>query len=360
VRAVLGAAALIILLSACTSNAGTDTAETVTESTVGETTSTQAPSTTATEPPTTTTTAPPEPLAKGSFGIAVYQGRADTVAEIEASVGRELDIVRWFARWDTPIPNAELTELSRTGHAIHLSVRPRTESGATVPWIDLARATPGTYLYEAMERLVDNAAAIGPNVYLTLNHEAETADSSRNGSAEEFIGAWRVFYGILRDRTGPLTDPSDPDQIAAVYTVGNSAFSDGRAGEFYPGDEFVDVVGIDVYNWHTCQGTERPWVQLEQLVQPGLAFARARNKPVAIPEFGSVEDPNDRFAKAEWMRNAGTTLGSLRRSDGLLFAAWFDVTGAGGAWIDCVWDHDSSAETLEGFTDLVGATSKRR
>jgi beta-mannanase len=173
------------------------------------------------------------------------------------------------------------------------------------------------------------------------------------------VAAWRVFYQILRERTGPLTDSSDPTQIAAVFTVGNSAFSNGKAEEFYPGDDFVDIIGIDVYNWHWCQGSERQWLELDELLVPGLAFARARNKPIAIPEFGSVEDPANPAAKAQWMRNAATTLTELEVTDDLAFAAWFDVTGAGGAWPECVWDHDSSPESLSGFADLVSATSKR-
>ena len=356
------AAALIILASACStppqdqdSSSATPTSVDTTLTTVTTTTEL----TTTTTEPTTTTTEPPEPLALGAFGVAVPQGKASRVFEVEQSLDEQFDLVRWFARWDTPIPNPDLDELVRTRHAIHFSIRPRTDAGLDILWSDIAAAQPGDPLYAQMETIIDNVASIGPNVYFTFNHEAETSDSASNGTAAEFVGAWRVFYQILRDRTGPLTDPSDPDQIAAVYTVGNSGFSDGRAEEFYPGDEYVDVVGIDVYNWYTCQGTEREWVQLDELLQPGVAFARAKNKPMAIPEFGSAEDPADPNAKAEWMRQAAVTLSSPEYADDLLFAAWFDVTAPGGAWPDCVWDHDSSFESFQGFEDLFTATTKR-
>jgi beta-mannanase len=267
-------------------------------------------------------------------------------------------MIRWFARWDTPIPNPELDELVRTRHAINISVRPRTDTGENILWADLASALPGDDLYRQMEVIIDNVASIGPNVYFTFNHEAETRDSAPNGTAQEFVGAWRVFYEILRDRTGPLTDPSDPNQIAAVYTVGNSGFFDGRAEEFYPGDDYVDVVGADIYNWYTCQGSDREWLQLDELLSPGLAFARARDKPLAIPEFGSAEDPADPNRKGEWMRQAAATLNSPELTDDLLFSAWFDVTAPGGAWPNCVWNHDSSFETFLGFEELLGATAK--
>ncbi len=294
----------------------------------------------------------------GSFGIAVPEGRASRVFEVEQSLGNQFDLVRWFARWDTPIPNAELDELVRSGHAIHISVRPRTDNGTDILWADIAAARPGDDLYSQLETMIDNVASIGPNVYFTFNHEAETRDSESNGTAAEFVEAWRVVYQILRERTGPMTDPSDPNQIAAIYTVGNSGFTDGRAEAFYPGDEYVDVVGADIYNWYTCQGSERDWIQFDELLQPGLAFARARNKPLAIPEFGSAEDPENPNAKGDWMRNAAATLNSPEIASEILFSAWFDVTAPGGAWPNCVWDHDSSFETFEGFNDLLGATTK--
>ena len=366
------AAALIVMMTACTSSpadqavtspatqnavsSGPVSSESGTSESV-ETTSTTEPTTTTTEP-TTTTTEPPEPLPLGSFGISVPDGRASRVFEVEQSLGANFDLIRWFARWDTPIPNPELDELVRTGHAIHISVRPRTDSGRDILWADLATAQPGDDLYTKMESIIDNVASIGPNVYFTFNHEPETQDSKSNGSATEFIGAWRQFYDILRDRTGPLTDPSDPNQIAAIYTVGNSGFEDGRAEEFYPGDEYVDVIGADMYNWYTCQGSDREWVQLTELLEPGVAFARSRNKPLAIPEFGSAVDPADPEAKGEWMRQAAVALNSPELADLVLFSAWFDVTAPGGAWPNCVWDHDSSFETFQGFSELVRASTK--
>lgn len=358
----LGAAALMILGSACGSGVSQQSVPTTqsqnTSTSVTLAPSTLPPTTTTASTATTATTEPPKPLPFGSFGMAVFEGRAATVQSIESRVGAKFDIVRWFARWDTPIPNADLAELARTKHAIHLSVRPRTRDGRNILWRDIADSKPGSRLYADLERLIDNAMAVGPNLYLTFNHEAETTDSSPNGDAEDFIDAWRLFYKILRERSGPLTDPSAPNEIAAVYTVGNSAFSDGRAEEFYPGDEFVDVVGVDVYNWYLCQGSERSWLQLDELLAPGVAFARAHGKPFAIPEFGSTEHPEDPSAKAEWMRNAAVTLNSPEFADELLFSAWFDVTGAGGAWPNCIWDHDYSPETFEGFRDLADRATK--
>jgi hypothetical protein len=68
----------------------------------------------------------------------------------------------------------------------------------------------------------------------------------------------------------------------------------------YPGDEYVDVIGLDVYNqsWTTpMPAPEQRWLEL--LNQPyGLQwhrdFALAHGKPVSFPEWGTGTRPDGR------------------------------------------------------------------
>ncbi len=285
------------------------------------------------------------------IGIAVPGGRASEVRDVEVVTGSTFDLIRTFARWTDDFPNEDTQALIDANRRLHVSIRPVAADGEVVPWADLATAQPGDARYDELVDWIDRVVALGPGTYFTINHEPETADSRANGSSEDFVAMWRRTVELLRERGG--------DEIRTVWTMTNGAFSDGRAAEWYPGDDVVDVVGADVYNWHTCQGTNRPWVELDVLMGPALDFAASHAKPLAMPELASVEDREDPERKAVWIRNATQALLTPSLADRVEFAIWFDVTAPGGTWPNCIWDHDSSPASLEAFTDFTAALGPR-
>lgn len=279
-------------------------------------------------------------------GVAVPGGAPSRLEAVESSTGTRFDLIRVFARWDTVFPDADHAQLT-ADRRIHLSIRPVTSTGVVVPWADLVTAAPGDVTYGQLSSWIDRIVALEPGSVVTINHEPETVESRANGDSEDYVAMWRRFVELLRDAGG--------DHVTVAWVMTGGAFSDERAAQWYPGDDVVDVIGADVYNWHTCQGTERPWQSLEDLIAPPLAFARERGKPLALPEFASVEDTPGR--KAAWLDDAADTLTNPRVASDLAFVAWFDVTAPGGTWPNCVWDHDSSPESAASFASFVSDLS---
>ncbi len=66
----------------------------------------------------------------------------------------------------------------------------------------------------------------------------------------------------------------------------------------YPGAGYVDWTCLDAYNHGT------PWTDFASLVSRTYSTIQrfAPNKPMLIGETGSVEDPTDSSAKADWIR----------------------------------------------------------
>ncbi len=278
------------------------------------------------------------------LGVAVPEGRAALVRDLEVETGASFTVIRVFSRWDSTFPDANQQALLDAGRRLHMSVRPSV-GGQPILWRDLAEAQPGDPLYDELVVWADRMVALGPGHYVTINHEPETNESADNGSAEDFVAMWRRFVEVLRDRGG--------EETVVVWTMTSGSFSDGEADEWYPGDDVVDVVGADVYNWYTCQGSDRPWVDLETLLVDPLAFADAHDKPLALPEFGSSEDRNDPDRKAAWLRDAAATLDREDIAEKVEFAAWFNVTAPGGTWPECVWSHDSNASSAAAFGEFA-------
>lgn len=280
------------------------------------------------------------------LGVAVPEGRATLVRDLEVETGASFPVIRTFARWDSTFPDADQQALLDAGRRLHLSVRPSV-SGQPILWRDIADAQPGDPLYDELVDWADRMIAVGPGHYFTINHEPETSESAANGSPEDFVAMWRRFVEVLRAQGG--------DDVVVVWTMTSGSFADGRADEFYPGDDFVDVIGADVYNWYTCQGSDRPWVDLESLLVDPLAFAKAHDKPLALPEFASSEDRNEPERKASWLRDAAATLDREDIAEDIEFAAWFNVTAPGGTWPECVWSHDSNGTSAAAFGEFARA-----
>lgn len=277
------------------------------------------------------------------FGVAVEGASPGRLAALESLAGAEVGVVRVFTRWDTDFPTDNHRALLADGRRIHLSVRPRTDAGLVIPWAEVAAAQPGTPVYERLDEWTRLVASYGSQIYFTLNHEPETADSAANGTPAEFVAAWRRTVELLRANGGA--------EVPTVLVLGRGAYASGSISLWYPGDDVVDVVGVDPYNWYLCQGTERPWVSPGDLIEPALNFAIDHDKPLAIPEIASTEDPADPDRKAAWIDELGETLASSTVAPHLEYAAWFSVSDRG--WPNCEWEYNSSVQSAEALTGLI-------
>lgn len=121
---------------------------------------------------------------------------------------------------------------------------------------------------------------------------------------ESFIALWRHMHDYFTRVRGL-------DNLTWVYSTEGSAnrqYEKQAAGNahkaplyYYPGDDVVDIVGVDYYG--------------EESNVPGLADLRTLGKPVALTEFGSGDPTVDYAAR----------LGEIHRSNkGLVYALFWD------------------------------------
>ena len=115
---------------------------------------------------------------------------------------------------------------------------------------------------------------------------------------------------------------------------------------WYPGDAWVDNVGGDAYNWHTCGEGSGKYNELRVLGEPVLAFARAHGKAASFPEFASHASGN----RTQWIRNAHQYF--LANQDVLSAAFYFNRPPTVQANSDCRWSLSSSGE-WDAFGDIA-------
>ena len=116
-------------------------------------------------------------------------------------------------------------------------------------------------------------------------------------SPAKFIAAWKRIHRIF-DRAGVKN-------VSWVWCPNAWGFATGEAQKYYPGDEYVDWICANGYNWAPGRDGDQ-WRSFEWIFQHFYDWAAGRGKPLMIGEFGAQErKPGE---KAEWIREAAQTL----------------------------------------------------
>ena len=256
----------------------------------------------------------------------------EAVSRFEEAVGRKLEVHRIFRLWDEDL-SASVGASVRRGRTPAVSISPRRVDGSAVGWSAIASGAHDARIAAQAAAV----AAIGAPMFLTFHHEPDLAVGF--GTADEYRAAWRHYVEVFRER--------GVTNVVWTWIVTPRAFGTGSgptADALYPGDDVVDRVGLDVYNWFGCSpGASAGWSSVATQATPFRRFGQAHGKPLVIAEWGSVEDPVDPSRKAAWLTDAMAT-----------WTAWPEVTAVlyfheHGS---CRWYVDSSPAALAAFTAI--------
>jgi hypothetical protein len=226
----------------------------------------------------------------------------------------------------------------------------RGVDGTIIPWRDIAAAVPGSQIYSEMVSWADKLHDLGAPVWFALRHEPEAAGSSSYGDADDFVAAWRRFVDIIRN------EGADNVEFAWIMTSWSfevSASDRRSAGNWYPGDDYVDLIGSDAYNWGKCRESPTDsWRTLDETIESQRQFGLAHpGKGLFLVEVASTERPSDRGdAKADWINEAR----ELFQQPGwaqFVAVSFFDVIDD--MYPNCHWSVDSSPEALAALVGLA-------
>ncbi len=207
----------------------------------------------------------------------------------------------------------------------------------------IAGAKPGSGTYNSIVRWANTIKARGTLTLFGFDHEPESKYQRHQGSAAQYIAAYRHVADIIRAQ--------GVSNIRFVWQM--TAYSFRTSGSqaaihYYPGDNYVDDVGADPYNWGSCR-SPGPWVQLSTVTDPVLAFARAHGKTVVLAEFASTGGPQ----RAAWLNSAHQYFIANRST--IQGAFYFDRKATTAEGSRCNWSLTSSAD-VAAFRSIVNDT----
>jgi len=287
----------------------------------------------------TTPLVPPSGTLLGAYvddaGRWIDEATAEAAfTRLESQIGRRLDIDHHYYGWTDRFP----TGLERWDAA-----------NGRIPMISwdgtaLSGIVSGRYDAMIRERARDVRALDVP-VFLRwgweMNGNWSPHDGSHNSGAGTaagprlYIAACRRIHDLFQAEGASnavwVWSPNATDVPAAAWN---------HWTRYYPGDAYVDWVGIDAYNW----GTSRPWsswTSLAAMIGP-VYSDYARSKPIMIAETASAEQGGD---KAAWLDAVRTSLES--RYPDVAALVYFDTDK------ETDWSVRSSASALDAFRALA-------
>jgi hypothetical protein len=170
-----------------------------------------------------------------------------------------------------------------------------------------------------------------------------TTGTGSIGPPEDWIAAYRRIHRLIREEAG--------DRVEFVWcpTVwGFRPGSDRDPADWYPGDDVVDWICADGYNW--SDGGD-DWESFDEVYRHFFRWARDVDKPIMIGEVGTMEDPGDPDRKARWITEMGWSIKCRHRDVGAV--VWFDTDRRRPGEPPRNWRLASSPRSLAAAGDLA-------
>jgi hypothetical protein len=288
-------------------------------------------------------------------GVYIPGAAQDTerLGAFEALVGQPVGIVQWYQPWGADYSHGSAYQPQLDVRALQsVSERGATplitwEAWGTVNGSDPSRVeTIPTGVYDAyIDSWATGLRDFGRPVYLRLFHELNNqsypwAYGNNGNSAADLIAAWRYVHDRFEAAGATNVEwvwaPSTENQLVPFRDI-------------YPGDDYVDWLGVDGYNG----GTIYPewwggWVTPIEVFAASMASFAAidATKPVMIVETSTVEQGG---SKADWIEELYVEL--PERFPQLRAILWFNA--AWGPDDRANWLVDSSPASLAAYRSTL-------
>jgi hypothetical protein len=258
--------------------------------------------------------------------VGAYLGvMTDEPPEVDAGVVGVTAIVHWFQQWrsgEVRFRTDWLEATAASGAVPMITWEPwqRPEGSPSAPSQADARLDlliDGTY-DTFIRAWAEGAATYGGPLLLRPMHEMNAwwypwSIGANGNTAEDYVAAWRHIHRIFSD--------AGASNVSWVWSVNELAGTRAHRDELsssYPGDAYVDWVGMTGFNWGTSQGWSE-WRSHDDIFRDTYDRLIAFGKPIIVPEIGSVDVGGD---ASRWVR---TTLAGLERDYPMVKAAvWYD------------------------------------
>jgi hypothetical protein len=245
----------------------------------------------------------------------------------EAQMGRKFDIVHVYHQWNQNFPTAEERALAAEGRLLLINWK------SPGSWPAVANGSQDAQINATATRL----KGFGKKVFLAFHHEPEN-DIPGAGQPADYARAFRHVVDVF-NRVGA-------DNVLFVWNM--MGFVGGHGDIYptlYPGDQYVDWIAYDPYNWYGCKAghKSRSFAEITKPFYDWTA-AHAPGKPLMLAEYGLREQSGSSTSKADWLRDELVQLKTTRTRIKAL--VYFNNLHT------CDWRITSSSSSVAAYRDI--------
>lgn len=236
---------------------------------------------------------------QGFFDPQNFILHTGALKSLEDRIGKKVAIAHYYRGWEElekPQVISELNAISANGWRPMISANPYFFDKCQANGQNLYRAIANGNCDNFMRAVAKNLKSFGKPLFLRFAWEPninamEWGILRVGATSADFISAWRKFHDITKSEGA-----TNITWVFSPNVGGNIAYKD-----LYPGDSYVDWVGLDGYNW----GTTQSWSSWQTFSQVFASSYReitsvASQKPLMIAEVNSTDAGGD---KAAWYTN---------------------------------------------------------
>lgn len=259
-----------------------------------------------------------------------------SVAAFEQTSGRHLAVGQFYIDWATSFSFIQPD----------LQVLDADHSQAMVTWMpnqyntqQIASGVADSYIqnFALAVRKYGKTIQLRPLHEMNGNWYSWSIGNSAVNTNASYIQAWQHIVTIFRQ-----VGAKNAKFIWSV-NAGNVGVGSSFTGA-YPGNSFVDYIGVDGYNWGTTQSWST-WQTFDQIFSaPYQAITQVSSKPVLITEWASTEIGGN---KAAWITDAFQQLASSKYAR-VVGENWFNMNK------ETDWRINSSPAALTSFQTATG------
>jgi hypothetical protein len=284
---------------------------------------------------------PPEPDAECMYGIFMSNRPINLYRtnKFEIETGKKAAMIMFYMDWRGNFPKSDCQSIVDYGAIPHVTWEPWI-IGEDVLYLDnILNGEWDTYI----KQWAQDAKDFGYPFFLRVGHEMNGNwypwSGAQNGKdPDKYIAAYRhihdIFSKVGADNAIWIWCPMDTE-------VPHSKWN--HYTNYYPGNEYVDWIGLDGYNWGNTQSWAR-WVSFKKIFKRRYdeIVQKYPKKPIMIGEFASAQKGGD---KAQWILDTFNVI--QQEFPELKAIVWFNINK------ECDWRINSSQESLSAFKQAI-------
>ncbi len=281
-----------------------------------------------------------QPPARGCYTGAFLAEGTPSIAQVrdfQSKAGKAPAITMWFHAFTLgfDFPREACETMRSLGSIPFIKLEPWSWRGQGDASFSLRRILAGEF-DEGLRNLAVGARDFAQPVFLAFGHEMNAPLENRwypwAGVPEDYKAAFQHVWGIFTEAGAANAN--------WVYNV--NEWDPNLIGAFYPGDDFIDWLAVDGFNFGTTQDWST-WKSFDEIFRAAYhQLTRLSSKPIMIGEMASTEEGG---SKKRWIAQAFRALKGYPQIKALI---WFNINK------ETDWRIDSSPKSLRAFQRAMG------